>query len=136
MLRCFLQYLKPEQNVSLQAILKYDENADTEDFINNLYEHLFIPLISRPTRFNINSSTLIDDIFSNKPYDSLVSGILNTDVSDHFPVGLFYISKHKNPQNKNSAYDLFLSKFLEIYNRNYLSYIKKFTIIQKTTNLG
>ena len=28
-------------------LLNYDENADTEDFINNLYEHLFIPLISR-----------------------------------------------------------------------------------------
>ena len=41
-------------------LLKYDENADTENFINNLYEHLFIPLVSRPTRFNINSSTLID----------------------------------------------------------------------------
>ena len=31
-------------------LLKYDENVDTADFINNLYEHLFIPLISRPTR--------------------------------------------------------------------------------------
>ena len=82
-------------------LLKYDENADTEDFINNLYEHLFIPLISRPRRFNINSSTLIDKILSNKPYDSFVSGILITDVSDHFPV--FYISKHKNPQNKKIA---------------------------------
>ena len=37
-------------------LLKYDENADTEDFINNLYEHLFIPFISGPTRFNVNSS--------------------------------------------------------------------------------
>ena len=152
-------------------LLKYD-NADTEDFINNLYEHLFIPLIFRPTRFNINSSTLIDNIFSNKPYDSLISGILITDVSNHFPV--FYISKHKNPQNEkiamkketritsdkninnlkqallavdwsalqsssdvNSIYDLFLSKFLEIYNRelpvvnNNYSYILK-----KNTNLG
>ena len=27
-------------------LLKYDENANAEDFINNLYEHLFIPLIS------------------------------------------------------------------------------------------
>ena len=67
-------------------LLKHDENADTDGFINNLYEHLFIPLISRPTRFNINSSTLIDNIFSNKLHDSLVSGILITDVSDHFPV--------------------------------------------------
>ena len=133
-------------------LLKYDENADTEDVINKLYEHSFIPLISRPTPFNINSSSLIDNIFSNRPYDSLVSGILITDVSDHFP--LFYISKLNNPQNKkiaikretritfdknfknlkqtllavdwsalqssydvNSAYDLFLSKFLKIYNR-------------------
>ena len=44
-------------------LLKYGENADTEDFINTPYEHLFIPLISRPTRFNINSSTIIDHFF-------------------------------------------------------------------------
>ena len=67
-------------------LLKYDEDADTECFINNLHEHLFIPLISRPTRFNINISTSIDNIFSNKPYDSLISDILITDVSDNFPV--------------------------------------------------
>ena len=65
------------------------------------YEHLFTSIISRPTRFNINSFTLIDNIFSNKPYDSLISGILITDVSDHFPV--FYISKHMNPRNKKLA---------------------------------
>ena len=48
-------------------LLKYDEYADTEYFINNLqlFEHLFIPIISRPTRFNIKSFTLIDNIFSN-----------------------------------------------------------------------
>ena len=80
---------------------KYDENAVTEDFINNLYEPLFIPFISRPIRFNINSSTLIDNILSNKPLNSLVSGILITDVSDHFPV--FYISKHMNHRNKKIA---------------------------------
>ena len=27
-------------------LLQYDENADIEDFINNLNEHLFISLIS------------------------------------------------------------------------------------------
>ena len=27
-------------------LLKYDETVDTDDFIDNLYEHLFISLIS------------------------------------------------------------------------------------------
>ena len=45
----------------------------------------------RPTRFGDNSSSLIDNIFTNKPDDTSVTGILISDISDHLPI--FYISK-------------------------------------------
>ena len=45
----------------------------------------------RPTRFGDNSSSLIDNIFTNKPNDTSVSGIIILDSSDHLPN--FYVSK-------------------------------------------
>ena len=45
----------------------------------------------RPTRFGDSSSSLIDNIFTNKPDDTSVAGILISDISDHLPI--FYISK-------------------------------------------
>ena len=65
----------------------------TSDFLDTLYSFSFIPTINRPTRVKKESATLIDNIFcndlSNNPH---FSGILYTDVSDHFPV--FYSSKN------------------------------------------
>ena len=77
-------------------LFKADTHLDTESFINDFHSHMFLPAITRPTRFGITSSTLID-IFINKPHTLLVSGILITDISDHFPI--FNISSelfHKN----------------------------------------
>ena len=45
----------------------------------------------RPTRFGDSSSSLIDNISTNKPDDTSVAGILISDISDHLPI--FYISK-------------------------------------------
>ena len=45
----------------------------------------------RPTRFGDSSSSLIDNIFTNKPDDTSVAGVLISDISHHLPI--FYISK-------------------------------------------
>jgi hypothetical protein len=81
-------------------LLKCDVHPGSDNFLNNLYAHSILPLITRPTRFNSNSSTLIDNILVNKPNDTSVSGILITDISDHLPV--FYVSSQKveNPTSK------------------------------------
>lgn len=46
----------------------------------------FIPLILRPTRVSCTSSTLIDHIWSNDASAALTSGIILSDISDHYPV--------------------------------------------------
>lgn len=79
-------------------LLKHNVHSDTGCFLNGLLHDSFIPLITRPTRFTDSSSTLIDNIFSNKIFDKAVSGTLITDISDHLPV--FYI-KNEICQNSN-----------------------------------
>lgn len=79
-------------------LLKHDVHSDTGYFLNGLLHDSFIPLITRPTRFTDSSSTLIDNIFTNKMFDRAVSGTLITDISDHLPV--FYI-KNEICQNSN-----------------------------------
>ena len=72
-------------------LFKYDVHLGTESFVNNLHANLLIPVITRPTRFSEFSSTLIDNILTNKPQDLLVAGALICDISDHLLI--FFVSK-------------------------------------------
>ena len=57
----------------------------SQDFLGGLLSHSFFPCISKPTRLATNSATLIDNIFLNA--DSVTeSGVIITDISDHFPI--------------------------------------------------
>ena len=59
-------------------ILKYDTNSDSATFLDNMYENLLLPYISRP-----RSQTLIDNIFSNIIEKDIISGNITTTTSDH-----------------------------------------------------
>ena len=83
-------YLMGDYNIN---ILNYDSHSATAEFVDMLYSHVFLPLISPPTRITQNSATIIDNIYSNnigKP-ECGHNGILVTDISDHFPI--FHIGK-------------------------------------------
>ena len=62
------------------------DNANTQAFTDLIYSYSFFPLIDKPTRIKPPSATLIDNIFTNIPQQSHVSGILYTDISDHLPI--------------------------------------------------
>ena len=69
-------------------LLKSDTHTPTAEFLDQMYTYSFIPLINRPTRVTNSSATLIDNIFTNhisQEYD-IISGILLTKISDHFPI--------------------------------------------------
>ena len=54
-------------------------------FLDTLVTESFLPLITKPTRIKDNSSTLIDNIFTNvQPLPK--SAIILSDISDHFPI--------------------------------------------------
>ena len=78
------------------------EKPQITDFVDQMFDNGFAPLINKPTRISKNNATLLDHIWSN----SLVSMKINCDVlthciSDHLPVMMCTsISKisHQNVQ--------------------------------------
>ena len=65
-------------------LLKYNDNM-TQNFLNSLTSLSLIPVISKPTRITDNTATLIDNILLSNPIN-FNSGIILTDISDHFPI--------------------------------------------------
>ena len=46
----------------------------------------FLPIINRPTRVTPHSCTLIDNIICNRVDEAESSGVITTNISDHYPV--------------------------------------------------
>ena len=46
-------------------LLQYDSHNPTNDFINSLISHYFLPYIHQPTRATDHSATIIDNVLSN-----------------------------------------------------------------------
>ena len=65
-------------------LLKYNNHAKTNNFIDNLIANGMIPLVTKPTRITDHSATLIDHVYTNKIDKHIETGIIITDVSDHF----------------------------------------------------
>ena len=75
-------------------LLKYDTNKDSTPFLDLMYTNFLLPYVTTPTRVTSHSETLIDNIFSNKIEDDLISGNIITTRSDHY--GQFLLQKkHK-----------------------------------------
>ena len=80
-------------------LLKFGSHTKTADYLDNLFSHGFLPLTTKPARLSNLSATLIDDIYTNDIYNKGHSGIITTDVADHF--GIFYLSHGNIKQVKN-----------------------------------
>ena len=76
-------------------LIRFNEHALTNDFLNTLISHSFLPLISLPSRITQTSANLIDNIFSNKQTNSFESGLIYSSISDHLPVFYLNVSKEK-----------------------------------------
>ena len=61
-------------------------HAHTNYFSDMMSSHHLLPAISQPTRVTATSSTLIDNIYSNRPFKIIKSVILVADLSDHLPL--------------------------------------------------
>ena len=89
-------YIMGDFNLDL---LKHEKHPPTEQFLDMMYANAFIPLINRPTRIIKETSTLIDNIFTNN-YD----GTLQTDISDHYIV--FHLSESDIINSQKNKYNL------------------------------
>ena len=67
--------------------LDYSRNTHVRDFFNFAFQNCIFPVINRPTRVTKSKATVIDHILTNTIIDSHIqSGIIKTDISDHFAV--------------------------------------------------
>jgi hypothetical protein len=78
-----LCYIAGDFNIDL---LSCNEYAPTQEFVDSLFSHMFLPLINKPTRITAHSATLIDNIFTNNISDKVFNAILINDLSDHLPI--------------------------------------------------
>ena len=69
----------------------------TTDFIESMISKGYLPLITKPTRVTTYSATLIDHLYSNATSQNYDSGIIISDVADHF--GTFYASRKYSGKN-------------------------------------
>ena len=78
-------------------------------FLNTMYSLSLLPSISKPTRIIDNSATRIDNFFINEPFN-FESGILISDISDHFPIFFnrknFFCTNSSKNVNKGVHYRL------------------------------
>ena len=78
----------------------YDDNALVKKFFNLSFQSGFLPLIQRATRVTGTTATAIDHIITDAiPESSMHSGIIKTNISDHFPI--FAILENSCNKNKN-----------------------------------
>lgn len=66
-------------------LLKAESKPIIDDFLNSNLTHCFLPTITRPTRINPKSKTLIDNIFTNFVTKKIESCNLICIISDHLP---------------------------------------------------
>ena len=64
-------------------LLTIDNNPNSLNFINTMFLRYLSPTISKPTRVNDNSFSLLDNIFSDNT-SNLIAGIVPIDISDHY----------------------------------------------------
>jgi endonuclease/exonuclease/phosphatase family metal-dependent hydrolase len=71
-------------------LLNSNNHHPTLTFLNIMSSHSLLPSILIPTRITTSSATLIDNIFTNCISNNLRSAIIQTDISDHFPIAIHF----------------------------------------------
>ena len=86
-------------------LLKIGDRWIFRDYLENFLSFDLLPTLTLPTRITDHSATLIDNIFSNNNNEKTYSsGIIVTNISDHFPT--FY-----SFDNSKSNYNIMNKKF-------------------------
>ena len=67
-------------------LLDYSTAPPVENVLNLMISRNYYPVITRPTRVTPISFTLIDYIFSNRVEEIESTGVITTNISDHYPI--------------------------------------------------
>ena len=97
-------YISGDFNIDL---LKYDTNNNSSEFLNSMSSAGFLPSILQPTRITDDTSTIIDNIYTNNVNQSSLSGNILISFADHLTQ---FISVQKKTNN-HKPYDIFKRDF-------------------------
>ena len=95
-------------------LINYDIHPPSNEFLNSLSSHYFLPHILQPSRVTTNSKALIDNIFSNMAVPNITSGNLAASISDHLPQ--FFVAPNiffNAPYPKSNNYERDWSRFYQ-----------------------
>ena len=85
-------------------LLDFDKSKKVQNFVNLMFRFGMIPTINKPTRVTRNTLTAIDHIITNSiMHTGFKSGIIKTDISDHFPI-LFCYKHIAEKEDANKAF--------------------------------
>ena len=99
-------------NLILMGDTNIDVSVDSRVTQAKTYQDLLLSLdiknlISRPTHITNSSETILDHILTNLPYDSVRSGIVVSDITDHLPVFGFFNLPIKQKYFRPTYYRIF-----------------------------
>ena len=73
-------------------LLDFDTNKKVQNFVNLMIRFGMIPTINKPTRVTGQTASAIDHITNSILHTVFKSGVIKTDISDHFPI--FFCDKY------------------------------------------
>ena len=85
-------------------LLQYNNHNATNNFLDDMFSLNLIPSISKATRVTHQTATSIDNIYTSNIVNTSTSGIIITDLSDHFGVFLIEQNTQKNAHTKIPEY--------------------------------
>lgn len=119
-------FLTGDFNVDL---LNYSKQRKTTNFVDHLFGRGILPLITKPTRITNHSATVIDHIHTSMVKKNFKSGIIVSDVADHFGTFTvmreYYVPQPAQTQSYRCFSDNSLEKFREtLRNTNFDSVLE------------
>ena len=113
----FLNKLNPNKydmyimgDINIDLLKYHSHQQQTERYLDMIFSHDLLPVITKPTGITSHTATLIDHIYTNT-VNRLTSGIAKVDISDHLPVFCIVDTPLKK-QNRQNMYFRDYSKFL------------------------
>ena len=93
-------------------LINYHSDPKVRNFVNLIFQHNLVPIVNKPTRVTKNNATLIDYIITNSFIDQEnLTGILKTDISDHFPIFNISMKHGRDSRDKKVILDSRIQRY-------------------------
>ena len=110
-------------------LLKCGDHSKTSEYLDTVISHGYLSIITKPPNICSSSATLIDHIYTNDISSTHHSGIIITDVADHFGTSNIQLFKENldaqnfqfmnNIECPNNAYNEFIRIYSAVFSKSF-----------------